>query len=281
VLIKPLKCPQCGKEGRPGELNFQISKTTPSRMFIRCSCGHDYTVPADRDQLMLSSNLFVRLGAASNHLEQGIVEITVGRSATITFTRPFDFPSRVLMTPAAELRDGFVYARELYLQKTKMEVLTSSREPRPLDGEKARLAYIVYGLVDISQLPNWYILFYSGITNHQNGFYKAALMDYAISFEVFLESFLQDRLLKKYDQTVASYMLGKTWRIEERCKDLLELVTGHRLSECTEVYQPWDLDVRQPRNDLTHGKKIGVDQAESERAHQAVYQAVRWIEKLS
>jgi hypothetical protein len=278
-MIKPIKCSQCGKEGWPGEVNFDFSVSS-GQFFIHCGCGNQYSVPANRDQLILSSNFFTRLGAASNHEENGSVEVTLGRSIIIQFSRPFDFPSRAFVTPQAANREGFVFAKELHIQKTKMEILTSAREPRPLDGEQIKLNYIVYGLVDINQLPNWHVLFYSAITNHQNGLFKAALMDYAISFEVFLESLLQKELSKKYDQSVSEYMVKKIWKVEERCKDLLKIIIGHRLSDCNDVYQPWDLHVRQPRNDLAHGKKFGVDQMESEKAHQAVYQAIRWIEKL-
>jgi len=73
---------------------------------------------------------------------------------------------------------------------------------------------------------------------------------------------------------MADYLLKKTWRIEERVKELLEQACGVRLTERQDVYQPWDKYVREPRNKLSHGEQIVVDEAAAENAHQATWQVL-------
>jgi len=288
MLIKPLKCPVChGQRSPTVGLSFGLPADTfpllgniNHPLSAQCGCGHRFEIVAPRDAMMLSDNPFMRLGAASNHCESGNVEVEVGRSTLIRFKRPFDFPCRAFISPMSSTYRGSVFAKEVFLMKQEMLILTSAGGPRPLDGERITINYFVYGLVDINTLKNWEVLLYSGIANQQNDFFKPALMDYAISFEAFVEMFLARKLSETYNADVSEYLLRKTSSIEGRCKELLELATGHRLSEQNDVYQPWDLSVRTPRNHLAHGEILPVGRQECEIAYQAVYQAVRWIQEL-
>jgi transcription elongation factor GreA-like protein len=126
-------------------------------------------------------------------------------------------------------------------------------------------------------LATWYIYFYSAITHLENRLYKAALLDYAVAFETFLESYLMTRLSSQYSNQIAEYLLKRSWRVENRCKELLKLATQRSLSEQKDLYDLWGKYVRRPRNELAHGKRLTIDQAHAEKAHQIVYQSVKWI----
>jgi len=138
----------------------------------------------------------------------------------------------------------------------------------------------VCGLTNIDKLPAWYIHFYNAITQLENGFYKSALLDYAVAFETFVESFLNECFKDKFGDEIAEYILKKCWRIEDRSKELLELVTGHRLTENKDLYELWHKKVRQLRNELVHGKNNKIKKEDAETAHQASYQAIAWINSL-
>ena len=110
------------------------------------------------------------------------------------------------------------------------------------------------------------------------GFFKAALMDYAIAFEIFIETFLRGKLSQGYDNDLADYLLNRTWRVTDRVSHLLRFAAGERLQDGPGVYEPWLESVCRPRNAIVHGQVLQVGEEEAENAHQAVYQAIRWIE---
>jgi len=272
VFIDLIKCEKCGRTGRPGEAGF---RTTGKSDTVLCDCGNALGVESLRDQSILSVNAFCRLMGASNHLQCGELSIVPGRIARVTFQQPFDYPCRAYLTPVG----GVIFVKELSLRRDGMIIL-SSHENQPVSSEPISLNWLVYGLIEIDNLPSWYVHFYSGVSNAQNGLYKPALLDYAVSFEAFMENFLRVHLTRRYDQQIAEYLLDRTTHIQDRCKKILEIAIGHRLSERTDLYQPWDNHVREPRNRLMHGEKIPIDKNAVEKAHQAVYQAIRWIQSL-
>ncbi len=276
MFIEPLQCSSCGRRGRPGEEGFQ-SSMEGGEVFVHCECKHKFAVESPRDQQILSGNEFVRLGAASNYSEGGSLALLPGTAAEVKFSRRIDFPCKVYFTPVGSP----IVAKEVFLQGNQMTVVSSMWPGRSLTSEPVRVNWLIYGLIDIEALPTWYIHFYSAITQVSNGLYKTGLFDYAVSFETFIESFLAERLGQRYDSELSEYLLRRIWRIEDRCKELLQLAVGRRLTERDDVYQPWDRYVREIRNRLAHGERIAVDRGAAERAHDAVYQAIRWIESVA
>lgn len=274
MFIEPLKCSACGRTGRPGEQGFQASGSGVD-IVVHCDCKHAFKPTSPIDQQILSTNEFVRLGAASNYSEWGEIELVPGNAADIKFKRHFDIPCKAYFTPT-----GPIFVREVRLKHDQMTAISSMWVGRPLLSTPVKISWLIYGLVDLNALPTWYVHFYSAMAQMHNGFFKSALLDYAVCFESFIEAYLGDRLRTKSGAEVSDYLLRRTWRVEDRVKDLLQLAVGHRLSERDDVYQPWDRDVRDIRNRLTHGERIQIDQAGAERGHQAVYQAIRWIESL-
>lgn len=277
MFIEPLICTQCGRMGRPGEKGFQIS-TSGGKLTIQCSCGHSFAVEDPRDQQILSHNEFVRLSAASNHVERGTFEIVPGTAISISFRRSFDFPCRAYFTVQQQ---ADVVIKELSLGGSNVGVLSSTLVGQFHVGEPVKVGWLVFGLIDVDNLPPWYLHFYGAMTQLANGFYKPALLDYAVAFESFVETFIGYLLTKKYDADIAEYLLKQTWRVNDRCNSLLQLACGHRMSERYDIYQPWDRAVRNPRNGLAHGDHMNIGREAAEEAHAAVYQAIRWIETVS
>ena len=242
--------------------------------------------------MVLSKHLFLRLQAVSNYMEGGNVEILPGRMYEIVFQKPIDIVSLVqtnrILSGSEKRPHGSLHVKEERRKKDRIRILSSfSRMEGPLTNENVRVDWSVVGLVNTDTLPIWFIYFYSAISQYYNAWetstdaiYKLSLINYALSFETFIEDFLRRHLIKMYDERLAEYILGKTWRIEDRCKDLLELVTGQRLTGRMDVYQDWDSYVRLPRNELSHGKPVNVDYYGVEKAHQATYQALRWVGSL-
>jgi len=273
-FIPPLTCSNCGHSARPGEEGFGLSDTE-----VICKCGNRFT-DRSSDQRVLSSNVFVRLGALSNHSEHGSAATPIGRARLVTFATPFDFVGRVYLTPI-----GFPFIAKEYFENSRGMLVLTSR----VDGEaplqemptSVQFNWMVYGLRDIDSLPSWQVLFYGATTHAVAGLFKAALLDYAVAFEAYLESFLAKRLTEKYGDALSQYLMRRAWRVEERSKDLLDLATGHRLTERDDVYQPWFEHVKGPRDRLAHGDRLTVGASATELAHSAVFQAIRWIESIA
>ncbi len=262
MFIPLIKCPTCGHTGRPGEVNFNSTSGSEGH-FVHCSCGTS---------------------------ESGKVGLSVGRSAEIKFSRKFDVIGETILVPYGTEGFGF-YVKELYVGRDKMRILSSiwttgetvqmGIDPAAtIPVQPVEVGWSVCGLVDTDRLPTWRLHFYSAIIQHRNGLYRPSLLDYAVSFEVFLEAFLREKLTAKLGETTSDYLVRKVWRVEERAKELLELSSGKRFSDRSDVYQPWDEDVRQIRNRLSHGEIIPLSHADVEKAHQAVYQAIRWVSAL-
>lgn len=275
MFIEPIECNICHRKGRPGA-DFH-SSSGPEGYKLHCECGNKIELLDPKDQCVLSENIFVRLGALSNHSEGGFVQVMPGSSMVVTFTRPFEYPCRVFLTPKGHTP---IYAKEAFIENDKMLILVGAHPDSANSPMTVEVFWTVYGLVSIDSLPTWYVHFYSAVTQLANGLFKPALIDYATSFEVFVESYLNQRLAKRFGAAVSDHLLRKTWRIDERCKELLELATGHRLTERDDVYSPWDRHVRVPRNNLSHGAQISVNRTSAEDAHQATCQAIRWIQSF-
>jgi len=276
LYIDTIKCSQCDKQGRPGDSVFTLIGSE-SDIKVECVCGNVFNPESVKDQMILSENVFVRLSAASNHLQHGQLTIIPGHVSEILFEKPFDLVYKVYFT---RNNNTPIIVKEIDLRNDRMVVLSSIPQGGNYSNNVAKISWLAYGLAEIDKLPTWFVHFYSSIIQTEKGFYKSALLDYAVAFETFVENFLVTHLTDKYGSTVAEYLLKKSWRIDERCKDLLELATGHKLTERIELYNPWDQNVRKPRNDLSHGKNLKIAKSDAELAHQATYQAIKWIESL-
>lgn len=195
----------------------------------------------------------------------------------VAFGRRFDYPCKAYLTSEGT----GLYLREAFLQNDRMLILSAVPSGCPVPTIPVRVHWAVYGLVDLNLLPNWYVQFFAAMTQIETGLYKAALFDYAAAFEVFLESRLDVHLTARYGAQLSEYLMKRIWRIEDRCKDLMELAIGRRFTERADVYQPWDRDVREPRNRLAHGERFEVTREMAEAAHSAVYQGIRWIESVA
>jgi hypothetical protein len=249
-----------------------------------CTRCKTETFPTDlsvyRDQCILSTNPYVRLEALSNHVERKWIDAVAGQTILIKFDRPFDIPYLAHCSCSILADRVIAHAKELYIDKTEMVVLTSIAIASEAQSGKTRVSWIVYGLNDIDTLPNWFIQFFAAASNFEHRLFKPALFDYAMSFEVFLETFLSERLADKFGVEAAGFILNRCWRVEDRSKEILELATGKRLSQEPEIFSAWDQNVRRPRNSLAHGELLNIGKDEAEAAHQATYQAIRWIESL-
>lgn len=277
MFIEPITCSGCGNTGRPGENGLTFSASADG-IEIRCQCGNKIRLRGDEayDQQMLSTNTFARLSAASNHVEHGAQRIPPGQVHDVTFQTPFDIPCRAFLTPGAP-----VALKESFLSGERMRILSSVLSSHPNLSDPVEVSWVVFGLKDVDSLAPWYVHFYGALTHLINGLYKPALVDYAVAFEGFVESTLSELLTHQLGKQVTEYLLDRTGRIEGRVKDLLELAIGARLTERNDVYQPWHEHVRTPRNHLVHGMHYRVGQDAANRAHEATYQAIRWIQKKS
>jgi len=173
---------------------------------IHCVCENKIPVNEAHDQSILSSNIFVRLSEASNYSEFGEIEIIPGQIAEIKFRNLFDFPCKAFFSP----QEVAIAVKELKLEKDRMLVLSSSwgnsfsKVPTSV-----KVSWSVFGLVDIENLPVWYVHFYGAITQCENGLFKPALLDYAVAFETFIESYLKERLTVRHGDTMSEYLLKK------------------------------------------------------------------------
>lgn len=282
-FIEPVTCSNCGQKGRPGDMGF-ISHG----WFVTCNkCNQKMEVQNPRDQNILADNLFGRIYALSNYQEGSFKECIVGKSLKIDFAKPFDYVGFASFGPSGRFFADRFDPYNLDPIKDHLIILTSEipgvlpNEGVP-DSVKIGVQYSVVGLINIQSIPPWYLLFYNALSDliyHRQ--YKTSFLEYSMAFEAFIEQFLSEQLTAKYDKEIAEYLIEKTkGRIEDRVKQLLDLATGHKLQENLAVYQPWDECVRQPRNKLIHGVVVNIGKEEAEKAHQATYQAIRWVQRL-
>jgi hypothetical protein len=154
LFIPPLSCPQCGTTGRPGEEHLQCDNIA-----VYCRCG--YTIPeSSTDRRILSTNSFVRLGTGSNYVEHGSLSLSPGHAKWVEFKRPIDFVAKVYLNS-----NGVAYAQESKVTPKGMLVLTTIFDGFSLSEDRdVQVTWIVYGLIDLETLPNWYLQFYAAMT---------------------------------------------------------------------------------------------------------------------
>ena len=246
-------------------------------MQVHCQCGRAIDVESPFDQMVLSSNPFVRMRALCNHTQTGFVVLSPGYMSEVQFADPFEVPYTAFFTAIT----ASIVVRELALRPDGMTLLSSWARKEDAGCKKAVVVWLVFGLKGIDRVPSWRVHLSSAAAQLGNRLYRPALLDYAVSFETFVEAFLNRQLSERYGDQVAEYVLKKTWHVEERCKEVLRLAVGHSLTEDQDLWKAWKERVQEPRNDLAHGKPVVVGQAEAEQAHQAVYQAIAWIQRLA
>ncbi|MHB0877884.1 MAG: hypothetical protein ACYC5O_17745 [Anaerolineae bacterium] len=245
-------------------------------MRVHCECGNVIAVPDGFDQVVLSANTLARMTFASNQLLYGTTNVTPGIAETVAFMPPFELPGGVIFTPEAIP----LLAHEVNLHQGGMTIISSLMPGIQALPSPVKVNWLVYGLVDLDAQPPWFLHFFGAMCHLQAGMYKPALLDYAIAFEVFLERFLRSSLSHRYDAATADYLLRREWRVEDRAKELLKLATGHSLADSPGIRHAWQTCVQKPRNDLVHGKLRTIGRDEAEKAHQAVWRAIHWIESL-
>ncbi len=276
MYIEKIECKKCKRKGWPGvEFNLSLDQ-------VLCKCGYEFSVEGLHDKCVLSSNPFVRLSTLSDYHEHGTVELKPGKTKRINFRNNCEFPGKVYFTPYKYILD----VKELFIKTDHMDILSSIPDAPEnseiaklnLGADNVKVSWSIYGISNSSTHKSWFILFYSATTNLENRFYKAAVLEYATAFELFIEDLLFNNISKRYDNKISEYLLKKTKGIERRLADIYPLVFSKRITQEKKIYDHWDRDVRQLRNRLAHGKGLEITREHAENAHQAVYQAVRWIE---
>ena len=113
-MIKAIVCPKCGRSAYPGEIEFAsityCSETDDSVITIHCGCGYSFETSKNRDQAILSTNIFTRLEAASNHTQSGNLQFEPGIATSITFDKPFDYIGNAFLTT----RPDGIFVKEIY-----------------------------------------------------------------------------------------------------------------------------------------------------------------------
>jgi len=273
-FIPPIECPTCKRKGRPGEEHFPVSGDG-NTITVHCDCGTLIKVTDARDQFILSKHS-LRISGTSNYFEKGRLTLESGKSLMINFERPIDIISKVSLTPNQP-----VIVAEYQVRRNGMTIISSAWVKGSLPKDPVSIDWAVEGLIELDTLPTWYVVFYNAIVLDLKAFHKVALLEYEIAFEAFLGSLLRTVLADRLGKEAADYMLSQTRRIEDRCTKLLNFAIGHKLSECTRLYNDWQRLVQEPRNRIMHGGNTLISKEESEDAHQIVYQAIRWMQKVS
>ena len=275
-MIKPIVCENCGCKSYPGETTSYFHKGK-SIIGIVCGCGHSFDIEYSRDQHILSNNEDFRLTTASNCFETEYIDFYVGQEITVKLKKKFDVIGEVELLVSSSLP---ITAKEVLDDERGMKIITSIAPSHEIPKEPIKIRWVVHGLTNIESMPTWWVHFYSAISKAKKHIWKSALLDYAVSFEIFIETFLAESLSSKFGEKVSNHLLKKNWQVEGRVKELLDIATGQKLSDAKEIYNDWYKYVKEPRNKLSHGSELTINSNDVNKAHIAVYQAVRWIEKL-
>jgi len=272
MYIPEIECPNCGKKGRVGVSPFGFSLQDKRS---HCPCGTSFKIKMVKDQMVLSPNPFTRLEGLSNYSEKGHVYALPGDMIQVSFKRPIDVIAQIFLSPHGTP----IRPVETNLTQTGFAIVCA-READVEYTEKVMVGWRAYGLTDVDRLPAWYMQFYSAVSNSQSSLYKAALFDYAVSFEAFVEEHLTNIISKKHSPEVAAYVMAQTWKVSDRVTKLALFATGKRLSDHSAVYAAWCKHVQGIRNELFHGGEIKIDRKMAEAAHHAVYQAIRYMQDV-
>lgn len=275
---RSLMCPHCGGSettwqsiNMQGRVGYFFKQTDDPFEKVRCTCGTSFTAL----DAALDQSPFTRWAAVSTHVEIGAIDVTPGERGEVQLSAPFDIIGVIHITPQAPM-----YAVHEELYRDRMGIVTAPIRNSSASTTPPAVAWMIYGVRNENNLPVWWLHLFAAVSNAANGQFKTALVDYATAFEVYIDVFLRERLTAKYGANVAGHILDRTDKVAERVKVPLELATGSRFSTNTTLYQAWDTKVRKPRNDLAHGNRLPIGPLDVEDAHQAVCQAINWIEAL-
>lgn len=274
MFIRQIECPNCRKQGR---LDSEFFFNRTGREYnAKCRiCNTLFPLEDHWVQRVLSAHPSSRLSALSNHSEFGEISIKPGEIARIDFKTPFDVVTRATFCPQGS-RSKIV--RDEHLSKESMSVIAADSDLTK--GGDIRAFWKVEGLINVDQKPAWYLQLYSAATHVVHGLYRPAVIDYALAFELILEETIRRHLYIKCGEECSSYIMDKNWRVEDRCKQVLELATGHRMTDHPGMYNSWDKHVRKLRNSIAHGKCQPLDEKQVQKTHEAAFQAIWWLECL-
>ncbi len=150
-------------------------------------------------------------------------------------------------------------------------------------GEPRQLIGLLYGIRNAAQIPPWWLQMFQAVTEASEWRFRQAILTYAQVFELFIESYLNRRLIQRYDATLSEFLMNEYKGIEQRSTSLLKFVTGRRLGESGTIHQRWQTYVQHPPNQMGHGhdpEKVPLDEDTLTQAHLAVLDAIEWIHEL-
>jgi hypothetical protein len=293
--IEKLQCESCKKLGWLNEFpGYAIDPQKPE-LELYCDCGHTthYTDPATiQDHRILSNSPTDRFSALSNAVEFGEIVVLLGDVHYESFSQPLDHLADVNVN-IVKLEDWnahrypIVYDKATHGFKLFVGQLGRARNDEPKTDSWVNVRWEAQGLR--GPTPPWYAHFYSATVYAYEQSHKFALLEYAATFEVFLEAFLRTELTNRYKDTqLVDHILDKTWNVTERLKKLLEFATGKKMYDKKDalyrvwhgIYDEWFDKVQTPRNDIAHGKPVNLGDNGINEANQAVYQALRWLQSL-
>lgn len=290
VNIPTVSCPHCGVIGVPRHgpfthhgVNFHAPWPSNAAEEIICQCGRTFFVPYNPDPDVVDAHIFMRWLGASNHAVLSSTTVTAGQIATLALDPPFDVIGAIFLASV----DVFLsLVPEPEADGTKIRIVSSVLDPSERGtarwavlGQPVKVNFTVYGLRDVGTLPVWRQMFYSAMIHAEKRLWRPAFLDYATAFESFIASYLNRHLTRRYDASLAQYLLHRTHSIEQRVDDLMVHATGFKLSESGDLYQRWKDRVHKLRNRVSHGIVFAVGKDDVEEAHQVVYRLIRWVEQ--
>jgi hypothetical protein len=262
-----LVCPRCGTGDRVVFPRNKSSQLDPTAQ-IELVCGHI----SSRLDILIEANGFDRLWAVSTGGEIGKARLRVGQVHLVAFSAPLELVGLVTCNPRMDC-----YARPLLVGTGGFSIITSVPPEADIPSHAVDISYFALGIRKVADVEEWWLRLHDAVHGAFEFRYKSAFLDYAVTFEMFVETYLYERLCSDMNTERAEIILKKFKGIEERAKDGLKLATGHSLTEDPGVYSAWQKHVQQPRNALMHGARVVIGQEEAEAAHQAVCRAIQWI----
>lgn len=288
-VLAPVSCPRCGRTGYPGWHPFvgtypHIDEASGvwHTETLTCSCGHRFDVSFDMRLHALSESPFSRWFAASNAYEAGTVDITIGTIAPVRLKEPCDLVGLVLLRPVGEDAPRGLVLKELIAgDGGGIDILSAwapGTEALP-QAVRVQVHWQVFGLRGIEALNIGRVQFYAAMIHAKDRLWKPALLEYASAFEAYVERYLHGILARRFGEQAAHHLLSENKGIEGRVTGFLRLVAGYELKDEPDLFRDWQEAVQQRRNKLAHGVRMGIGAADVERAHQAVYRAIDWMDR--
>jgi len=276
--LSPFTIVECNKCKRGWSLDIhEIEKLNSCREaideVIKCSCGNEFSYLEGIIQNLISDNVFSQWSFTSNITLHGEVEINVGITKNVELPEEIPVINKVFLTCCKGFADV-----EAIVQGSKSFRIISSEVPGGIKlGEKLKVAWILYGRNDLTNLPTWRKILVQAKEELINRQFSLAVLTSEMAFESFVDTII-DKLLRKAGISLeASHtILESINNIYTKVHKLLLNLDGIKFKDNRKLNKDWQ-GLVEMRNKIAHGEIAEVSADDAKKAFETAIRGIVYI----